>query len=84
MIAQPDVDAVQVDTEWVRRLEAILYFLQVAFIALASVLGAGVVAVIGNSVRLEIGSRRAEIEVTKLVGGSNAFVRRPFLYEGFL
>ena len=82
--AQPNVDAVQVDTEWVRRLEAILYFLQVAFIALASVLGAGVVAVIGNSVRLEIGSRRAEIEVTKLVGGSNAFVRRPFLYEGFL
>ena len=43
----------------------------------------GVVAVIGNSVRLEIDSRRAEIEVTKLVGGSNAFVRRPFLYEGF-
>jgi cell division transport system permease protein len=41
-----------------------------------------VIAVIGNTVRLEILNRRAEIEITKLVGGSNAFVRRPFLYTG--
>jgi len=47
-------------------------------------LGVGVLAVIGNVTRLEIGARRAEIEVTKLVGGSNAFVRRPFIYEGLL
>ena len=38
--------------------------------------------VVGNTIRLEIDGRRAEIEVTKLVGGSNAFVRRPFLYSG--
>ncbi len=44
----------------------------------------GVLAVIGNTIRLEIQARRAEIEVTKLVGGSNAFVRRPFLYTGVL
>ena len=46
------------------------------------VLGLGVLAVIGNTIRLEIQQRRPEIEVTKLVGGSNAFVRRPFLYTG--
>jgi cell division transport system permease protein len=46
------------------------------------VLGLGVLAVIGNTIRLEILNRRPEIEVTKLVGGSNAFVRRPFLYTG--
>jgi cell division transport system permease protein len=50
----------------------------------AALLGAGVLAVIGNTIRLEILNRRAEIEVTKLVGGSNAFVRRPFLYTGVL
>jgi cell division transport system permease protein len=43
-----------------------------------------VLAVVGNTIRLEITGRRAEIEVTKLVGGSNAFVRRPFLYTGAL
>jgi cell division transport system permease protein len=47
-------------------------------------LGVGVLAVIGNTIRLEIQGRRAEIEVTKLVGGSNAYVRRPFLYTGIL
>lgn len=83
LAAWPEADTVQLDTEWVQRLDSILDFLQAAFATLAIALGAGVVAVIGNSVRLEIDSRRAEIEVTKLVGGSNAFVRRPFLYEGF-
>jgi cell division transport system permease protein len=50
----------------------------------AALLGVGVVAVIGNTIRLEIAGRRQEIEVTKLVGGSNAYVRRPFLYTGVL
>jgi cell division transport system permease protein len=50
----------------------------------ACLLGAGVVAIVGNTIRLEIQNRRAEIEVTKLVGGTNAFVRRPFLYAGAL
>jgi cell division transport system permease protein len=39
--------------------------------------------IVGNTIRLDIENRRDEIEVTKLVGGSNAFVRRPFLYNGF-
>jgi cell division protein FtsX len=50
----------------------------------AAILGAGVIAVIGNTIRLEILNRRGEIEVTKIVGGSNGFVRRPFLYAGIL
>jgi len=50
----------------------------------AALLGIGVLAVVGNTIRLEIAARRPEIEVTKLVGGSNAFVRRPFLYTGVL
>ena len=50
----------------------------------AVLLGAGVIAVVGNTIRLEILHRRDEIEVTKLVGGTNAFVRRPFLYAGVL
>jgi len=81
--AWPEVDNVQVDGEWVRRLEAILGLLRDLLYAFAALLGVGVLVVIGNSIRLEIGARRAEIEVTKLVGGSNAFVRRPFLYQGF-
>ena len=80
----PEVEAAQVDTQWVRRLSAILQMLEDLFAAIALMLGVGVLAVIGNVTRLEIGARRAEIEVNKLVGGSNAFVRRPFLYEGLL
>ena len=78
----PGVDLVQVDTEWVRRLEAILDALRQVVRLAAILLGAGVVVIVGNTIRLDINSRREEIEVIKLVGGSNAFVRRPFLYSG--
>jgi cell division transport system permease protein len=76
------VDLVEADTAWVRRLHAIEDTLQQLVLLVAAVLAAGVLAVVGNTIRLEIDGRRAEIEVTKLVGGSNAFVRRPFLYSG--
>src|SRR5262249_54895341 len=82
--AWPEVDLVQVDSDWVKRFNAILEVLRRLLIIAAALLGAGVLAVIGNTIRLEILNRRAEIEVTKLVGGSNAFVRRPFLYTGVL
>lgn len=78
----PDVDTVQADAEWARRLAALLDVLRTLFLAAAALLAVGVLAVIGNTIRLEIGARREEIEVTKLVGGSDAFVRRPFLYAG--
>jgi len=76
------VDIVEADTAWVRRLHAIEDTMQQLVLLVAAVLAAGVLAVVGNTIRLEINGRRAEIEVTKLVGGSNAFVRRPFLYSG--
>jgi len=80
--AWPEVDIVQVDSEWVNRFNAILNVLRTVLMIAAVFLGAGVLAVIGNTVRLEILNRRTEIEVIKLVGGSNGFVRRPFLYAG--
>ncbi len=83
-VAWPEVDIVQVDSEWVMRFNAIIDVLRKVLIITAALLGAGVLAVVGNTIRLEILNRRAEIEVTKLVGGSNGFVRRPFLYTGLL
>jgi cell division transport system permease protein len=82
--AWPEVDLVQVDSEWVMRFNAILEVLRRLLMIAVVLLGIGVLAIIGNTIRLEIQARRAEIEVTKLVGGSNAFVRRPFLYTGVL
>jgi cell division transport system permease protein len=83
-VAWPEVELVQVDSEWVMRFNAILDVLRRVLLIAAVLFGVGVLAVIGNTIRLEIQGRRAEIEVTKLVGGSNAFVRRPFLYTGVL
>jgi cell division transport system permease protein len=80
--AFPEVDLVQLDLDWVRRLHSLLDLLKRSLWVVMAVLGLGVLAVIGNTIRLEILNRRPEIEVTKLVGGSNAFVRRPFLYTG--
>ena len=80
--AFPEVDIVQLDLDWVRRLHSLLDVLKRVLWLVVGVLGLGVLAVIGNTIRLEIQHRRPEIEVTKLVGGSNAFVRRPFLYTG--
>jgi cell division transport system permease protein len=79
----PETDFVQVDTEWVRRFHAILAILEQAILMGAALLGAAILVIIGNTIRLDIQNRREEIEVTKLIGASNAFVRRPFLYTGF-
>ncbi len=82
--AWPEVDLVQIDSEWVMRFNAILDVMRKVLLILAALLGLGVLSVVGNTIRLEILNRRAEIEITKLVGGSNGFVRRPFLYTGTL
>ena len=78
----PETDFVQVDTEWVQRFHAMLNILQRAIAMGAGLLGAAIIVIIGNTIRLDIQNRREEIEVTKLIGASNAFVRRPFLYSG--
>ncbi|HKI74709.1 MAG TPA: permease-like cell division protein FtsX, partial [Pseudomonadales bacterium] len=78
-----DVDSVSVDLAWIQRLYAILALGRSFVTALAFFLGLGVLLSIGNTIRLAIENRRAEIEVVKLVGGTDSFVRRPFLYLGF-
>ena len=79
----PESDLVQVDTEWVQRFHAILDIVRQAIVIGATLLGVAIVVIIGNTIRLDIQNRREEIEVTKLIGASNAFVRRPFLWSGF-
>jgi cell division transport system permease protein len=82
LAALTDVELVQIDSQWVQRLNAILDQMRGVVTGAALLIGIGVLAIVGNTVRLEIYNRRAEIEVTKLVGGTDAFVRRPFLYTG--
>jgi len=76
------VDLVQLDTEWVSRFNAILDVIRRGVFLAAGLFALGILVIVGNTIRLDIENRRGEIEVTKLVGGSDAFVRRPFLYNG--
>jgi cell division transport system permease protein len=78
----PEVAEAVLDKAWLQRLNSIMDLSQRLVLALAGVLLLGVVLILGNTIRLAIESRREEILVVKLVGGSNAFVRRPFLYTG--
>ena len=78
----PEADIVKLDMQWVRRLQAITEIAQRAVLVLASLLGMAVLLIIGNTIRLEIQNRHAEIEITKLIGATDAFIRRPFLYTG--
>jgi cell division transport system permease protein len=79
----PEADIVQLDLQWVRRLQAITVIAQRAVVVLAALLSMAVLLIVGNTIRLEIQNRRTEIEITKLIGATNAFIRRPFLYTGF-
>jgi cell division transport system permease protein len=76
------VAAVQLDSDWVQRLVAILELLRRIVLLTAGLLAIGVLLIIGNTIRLDIANRRAEIEVMKLVGATDGFARRPFLYSG--
>ena len=80
---RPEVSSAVLDMEWVQRLNALVALSQRAVSALGIILALGVLLIIGNTIRLAIENRRQEILVVKLVGGSDAFVRRPFLYTGF-
>jgi cell division transport system permease protein len=77
-----DVQSVQIDTEWVKRLHAMLDLLRRVVLLTGGLLGVGIVLIVSNTIRLDILNRRAEIEVMKLVGASDGFARRPFLYTG--
>jgi cell division transport system permease protein len=80
--AMSDVQMVQLDTEWVKRLHAMLDVLRRVVLLTGALLGAGIVLIVSNTIRLDILNRRSEIEVMKLVGASDGFARRPFLYSG--
>jgi len=78
----PRVEQAQLDSAWAYKLEALLKFGRVAVLILASLLSLALVAITFNTIRLQILTRREEIEVSKLIGATNAFIRRPFLYFG--
>jgi cell division transport system permease protein len=78
----PETELVQVDTAWVSRLRAMLALASRLVDFATALLGLAVAIVVGNTIRLEINNRSVEIEITKLVGGTDAFIRRPFLYLG--
>jgi cell division transport system permease protein len=77
-----NVDQVRLDLQWLKRLTAILDIVRRVVDILAALLGLAVIFVVGNTIRLEIGGRRTEIEVSKLLGATDSFIRRPFLYHG--
>lgn len=79
-----DIDFVQLDRVWAERLAAFLSLGERAINVVSALLAAAVILVIGNTIRLEINNRTTEIEVQKLVGGTDAFIRRPFLYSGLV
>jgi cell division transport system permease protein len=78
----PEVEMAQLDLEWVRRLHAMTRTAERGIWVLVALLSLAVLLIVGNTIRLEINNRRPEIEITKLVGATNAFIRRPFLYDG--
>jgi cell division transport system permease protein len=81
--ALPEADIVQLDLQWVKRLYTIMSLIQRGLYIIAAMLGLAVILIIGNTIRLDIQNRRSEIQVNKLIGATDAFIRRPFLYTGF-
>ncbi|MDT8403573.1 permease-like cell division protein FtsX [Sulfuriflexus sp.] len=80
---RPEVEHAQLDMQWLKRLYTIMDIGRRGIWVLATLLSISVLLVVGNTIRLAIESRREEIEIIKLIGGTNAFIRRPFLYTGF-
>lgn len=80
----PNVEVVQVDSAWVKRLSALVQLLQVILLFLAITLGMVVVVVVFNATRLQVISHQAEISVTRLLGATNGFIHRPYYYTGAL
>ena len=84
MKAWPRVEHVQLDSDWAKKLESILKLGHVSAAILAVLLGLALVFVTFNTIRLQILTQKDEIEVAKLIGATNTFIRRPFLYLGAL
>lgn len=84
MAQWPKVDRAQLDSVWAKRLEAALRTARIAVLVLATLLALALVAVTFNTIRLQILTQRADIEVAQLFGATPGFIRRPFLYDGAL
>lgn len=80
--AMPEVDSAQYDSRWIKRLLYILDIINRVIVILSTLLAVAVLLIIGNTIRLAIYNRRSEIEITKLFGGTDSFIQRPFLYSG--
>ncbi len=76
------VDLAQLDIQWVKRLYTLLEIANRSIWVISTMLAVAVLLIVGNTIRLDIQNRREEIEVSKLIGASDAFIRRPFLYTG--
>lgn len=79
----PEVEFVQVDMQWVERLQAIMRIASRGVTVVGVLLGFAVTFITGNTIRLELHNRRDEVFISKLVGATHAFIQRPFLYTGF-
>lgn len=79
---EPQVEIAQFDFDWLRRLLAIVEVIRRGISVIGVLLGIGVLLIVGNTIRANVEQRREEIEVAKLLGATNAFIRRPFLYTG--
>jgi cell division transport system permease protein len=80
----PKVEHIQLDSAWVSRLDALLRVGRLGVWLLAALFGVGLVAITFNTIRLQVLTQRAEIEVSRLLGATDAFIRRPFYYHGTL
>jgi len=80
---QPEVDLAQLDIKWLKRLFSFIEIGKTGILLVSFLLALAVLLIITNTIRLAIENRRSEIIITKLIGGTNSFIRRPFLYLGF-
>lgn len=81
--AMPEVAVAKIDMQWVQRLKAIIVLAERSVLVLASILAFAVIFITGNTIRLELQNRQEEVVIAKLVGATNGFIARPFLYSGF-
>lgn len=78
------IEHVQIDSDWARRLAALVRLARTGVLFLATLLGIGLIAITFNTIRLQVLTRQAEVEVSRLLGATDAFIRRPFLWYGAL
>jgi cell division transport system permease protein len=80
----PGVEHAQLDAVWVKRLHGVLELGNKLVAVIAGLLGFALLIITGNSIRLQIATQREEIELSRLIGATDRFIRRPFLYAGTL